>query len=140
MTEVLPDSSYWRGSLLDYQLAVFIIYLFIRPFYSILLHFLSVRWGSHTLWQVLVCVLARATCQCVWMRSVGLFYSSLFFSKTASLFAKVISLQSLGFLKCLCPDVLCECPLLLIILMPRPNISIFSLRPPFYDREFYNRP
>jgi hypothetical protein len=61
-----------------YQLAVLVIYLYICHLNCILLHFLSVRWGSHTLWQVLVCAWARATCQsrnkngtsCVWMLSV----------------------------------------------------------------------
>ncbi len=39
----------------------------------------SVRWGSHTLWQVLVCASARATCQCVWMRRVRLFVRHIHF-------------------------------------------------------------
>jgi hypothetical protein len=41
-----------------YQLAVLVIYQYISHLYSILLHFQFVRWGSHTLWQVLVCALA----------------------------------------------------------------------------------
>ena len=48
---------------------------------------LSVRLGSHTLWQVLACAWACATCQCVWMRRVGhIVYNSIVkFSFTASL-------------------------------------------------------